>query len=309
MKKPGLKIEDVFKQVRKSVMDETSKEQKPWDSSSLTGDFYFNGEGGQRQEQERETPYKPEVSESRQSAASDKTFTTSLGMKFVKIPSGSFMMGSPSGEPGRDSDETQHRVSISNSFYMQTTEVTQGQWKAVMGSNPSKFSDCGNECPVEQVSWDDVQEFIKSLNRKGDGTYRLPTEAEWEYAARGGTTTPFSFGSCLSTSQANYDGNNPLEGCSKGTYRQKPVPVGSFSSNAYGLYDMHGNVYEWVQDWKGDYPSGSVTDPTGPSSGSNRVLRGGSWDYYARHCRSAHRGWSTPGDRDDALGFRLCFSP
>jgi len=306
MKKPGLKIEDVFKRVRESVISDTSDKQIPWEASSLTGkDFYFNGEGGQRQEQERETPYKPEVSESRTSSASDKTFTNSLGMKFVRIPAGSFMMGSPSGEPGHESDETQHRVSISNSFYMQTTEVTQGQWKAVMGSNPSKFTDCGDNCPVENVSWDDVQGFIKKLNQKGEGTYRLPTEAEWEYAARAGTTTPFSFGDCLAADQANYDGNNPLSGCPKGAYRQKTVRVGSFAPNAWGLYDMHGNVWEWCADWKGDYPSGDVTDPTGPSSSSYRVLRGGGWYDVAWVCRPASRDYYSPGGRDDSYGFRL----
>ncbi len=378
IKTPGLKIEDVFKKVRESVLSETSDQQNPWESSSLTGkDFYFadsgsttivtptkesklnviadvsgaevwiNGnkqgvlpktftlsESGTYQIKVTASGYKlyqatkkieigkeydvsvhleKERDESETvrvvTPPGDKTITNSLGMKFVKIPAGSFTMGSPSSEPDRDSDETQHRVTISNSFYMQTTEVTQGQWKAVMGSNPSKFSDCGNECPVEMVSWDDVQEFIKSLNRKGEGTYRLPTEAEWEYAARAGTTTPFSFGSCLSTDQANYNGNYPLEGCSKGTYRQKPVSVGSFSPNAYGLYDMHGNVWEWCADWKGDYPSGSVTDPTGPSSGSPRVIRGGSWSNIAQYCRSADRLSVTPGPRNYILGFRLCFSP
>jgi len=132
-----------------------------------------------------------------------------------------------------------------------------------------------SECPVEKVSYDDIQEFIRKLNRKDSmGKYRLPTEAEWEYAARAGTTTPFSFGRCLSTDQANYDGNYPLSGCTKGRYRGKTVSVASFSPNAWGLYDMHGNVWEWCRDWYGDYPSGSVTDPGGPSTGSFRVGRG-----------------------------------
>jgi len=304
MKKPGLKIEDVFKQVRKSVMDETSKEQKPWDSSSLTGDFYFNGEGGQRQEQERETPYKPEVSESRTSSASDKTFTNSLGMKFVRIPAGSFMMGSPSGEPGHESDETQHRVSISNSFYMQTTEVTQGQWKAVMGSNPSKFTDCGDDCPVEQVSWDDIQGFIKKLNQKGEGTYRLPTEAEWEYAARAGSTTAFANGGISETGCGN-EPNLSKMGWYCGNAGSKTHEVGQKSPNAWGLYDMHGNVWEWCADWKGDYPTGAVTDPTGPSSGSYRVLRGGGWSSLAGYCRTASRSNISPGGGSYYCGFRL----
>jgi len=239
-------------------------------------------------------------------AEEKKPITNSIGMTFVKIPSGSFRMGSPSGETGRYGNEKEHKVTINNSFYMQTTEVTQGQWRAIMGSNPSKFGDCGDNCPVEMVSWDDTQAFIRKLNEKeGTSRYRLPTEAEWEYAARAGTTTPFAFGSCLSSSQANYNGNNPLEGCSKGTYREKTVSVGSFSPNAWGLYDMHGNVYEWCQDWYDeDYPSGAVTDPSGPGSGSSRVIRGGGWYSLAQDCRSAHRS-VLAGLRLFNIGFRL----
>ncbi len=237
---------------------------------------------------------------------SGPSFTNSIGQKFVLIPAGSFMMGSPTSEPKRDDDERQHRVTISKPFYMQTTEVTQGQWQAVMGSNPSHFSSCGDDCPVEQVSWNDAQEFIRRLNAKeGTNQYRLPTEAEWEYACRAGTTTPFAFGSCLSTNQANYDGNYPLPGCNKGAYRGSTVSAGSFAPNSWGLHDMHGNVWEWCRDRYGDYPSGSVTDPAGPSSGSFRVNRGGSWFFNARDCRSAYRSRSDPGGRSFDLGFRL----
>lgn len=243
--------------------------------------------------------------------AGDKEFVSRVtGAKFIFIPAGTFTMGSPPEEPGRFDNETQHKVTISRPFYMQTTTVTQGQWKAVMGSNPSSFKDCGDDCPVEQVSWKDVQEFIRMLNhQEKPDKYRLPTEAEWEYAARAGTTTPFNTGSCLTTDQANYNGNYPLSGCPKGEYRQKTVRVGSFSPNAWGLYDMHGNVWEWCQDWYGDYPSGSVTDPTGPLSGSSRVSRGGSWLYYAGRCRSAARYLHTPGDRYRGMGFRLVITP
>ncbi len=200
------------------------------------------------------------------------------GMKFVYIPSDSFAMGSPSSEPKREDDERQHQVTLTRGFYLQTTEVTQGQWEAVMGNNPSRFKDCGPKCPVEQVSWDDVQEFVRKLNgRDGKTGYRLPSEAEWEYAARAGTTTPFAFGDCLSTGQANYDGNYPMPGCAKGEYRKTTVPADSFSPNKWGLYNMHGNVWEWCQDWYGDYPSEAVRDPKGPGSGSARVFRGGSW--------------------------------
>ena len=250
-------------------------------------------------------PEKPVVSGGR----AGEPITDRIGgaeFKFAYIPPGTFTMGSPAGEPDRDNDETQHEVTLSKGFHMQTTEITQGQWKAVMGSNPSYFKNCGDDCPVEQVSWNDCQEFIKKLNRlAGSNRYRLPTEAEWEYAARAGTSTPFAFGDCLSTDQANYDGNYPLSGCRKGEYRKTPIRVGSLSANAWRLYDMHGNVWEWCQDWKGDYPRGAVTDPTGPSSGSNRVFRGGSWYFNARNCRSANRISVTPDYRNNGLGARL----
>jgi len=235
------------------------------------------------------------------SGGNEESLTNSLGMKFVYIKPGTFMMGTPSGYNNK-----QHKVTLTRGFYMQTTEVTQGQWKAVMGNNPSRFKQ-GDDYPVEYVSWDDVQEFIEKLNKREDeDRYRLPTEAEWEYACRAGTTTPFSFGMCLSTEQANYDGNYPLDGCSKGRYRDKTVSVASFSPNAWGLYDMHGNVEEWCQDRFGDYPSDSVIDPKGPSWwGSIRVDRGGSWYRDARYCRSAYRCSYLPGYRDDYLGFRL----
>jgi len=229
-------------------------------------------------------------------------FTNSLGMKFVLMPAGTFMMGSPSDEDGRDDDERRHRVTISQPFYMQTTEVTQGQWRAVMGNDPSHFNSCGDNCPVEQVSWDDVQAFIRRLNnREGAGRYRLPTEAQWEYACRAGSTTRFCFGDDESRlgDYAWYDRNSG----------RRTHSVAQKKPNAWGLYDMHGNVWEWCADWYDAYPSGHVTDPTGPSSGSDRVYRGGSWLGYARLCRSAIRVNYTPGDRNDFLGFRLTRTP
>lgn len=235
--------------------------------------------------------------------------TNSLGMKFVQIEPGTFMMGSPEDEPGRPSQETLRSVTLTQSFYMQTTEVTQGQWKAVMESNPSFFSSCGDDCPVEMVSWDAAQDFIAALNRQGEGVYRLPTEAEWEYAARAGTTTPFHTGDCLPADQANYRGDRPLEDCLLGEYRRKTLPVASFPPNAWGLYDMHGNVREWVQDWYENYPADAVTDPTGPSSGSIRVERGCSWLYSADECRSASRGAGRPGGASYDHGFRLVLLP
>lgn len=220
-------------------------------------------------------------------------FTNSIGMAFVMISAGSFVMGSPSNEEGRESDEDRHRVTITLPFFMQTTEVTQTQWKMIMGDNPSHFK--GDDLPVETVSWNDVQEFIQELNhREGTDKYRLPMEVEWEFASRAGTDTPFSFGACLSTDHADYDGRFPLSGCSEGGYREKTAPVTSFAPNVWGLFDMHGNVWEWCQDRYGKYPSSHVSDPKGSIDGSFRVLRGGSWDVSARSCRSANRGRSFP---------------
>jgi formylglycine-generating enzyme required for sulfatase activity len=242
-------------------------------------------------------------------AIAGEAFTNSLAMKFVLIPAGSYMMGSPASEPERDDDERRHRVSISKAFYMQTTEVTQKQWREVMGGNPSQFKNCGDDCPVEMVSWYDVQSFIRNLNeREGTDKYRLPTEAEWEYACRAGTNTPFFFGECLSTNEANYDGNYPMPGCPEGIYRKKPIPVCNFPANAWGLYDMHGNEFEWCQDWYGPYPLDGVTDPTGPSSGEKRVLRGGSWDGLVGHTRCANRHGYYPDRRNNSYGFRVAMT-
>jgi len=231
----------------------------------------------------------------RDSGGQVTTFTVKgVSFKMVRIPAGEFMMGSPSNEPGRDSDEgPQHRVRISRDFWLGQTEVTQGLWKAVMGSNPSYFKNCGDDCPVEQVSWNDCQEFIRKLNGMvSGGNFRLPTEAEWEYACRAGTTGPYA-GDLDATGW--YDKNS-------GSRTQR---VGQKKPNAWGIYDMHGNVWEWCQDWKAEYPSGSVTDPTGPSSGSYRVYRGGSWYDNAVFCRSANRNGYAPVARDFHLGFRL----
>lgn len=228
------------------------------------------------------------------------TFTSpTLGAKFVLVPAGTFMMGSPGGEAGRDSDESpQHQVTIGHHFYMQTTEVTQGQWKRVMGNNPSHFSSCGDDCPVEQVSWEDVQGFIRKLNSmEGTGKYRLPTEAQWEYAARAGSATRFHAG--------NSDDDLLHAGWLKTNSGSKTHQVGQKAPNSWGLYDMHGNVYEWVQDWFRLYSAGSVTDSAGPSSGSKRVRRGGSWSSIAKFCRSANRDYFGPDQRSGLLGFRL----
>ena len=225
---------------------------------------------------------------------------------YVRIAPGTFTMGSPMGEEGHDDDETQHRVTITRGYCMKATEVTQGEWQAVMGSNPSKFTNCGANCPVEQVSWDDAVGYANALSRReglpecysgstfaglGCTGYRLPTEAEWEYAARAGTTGA-RYGNLDSV--AWYDQN------ARGT----PHPVRQKQPNAWGLYDMLGNVWEWTGDWNDAYPA-TVTDPTGPARGPSRVFRGGSWYNFARCARAAFRYYDSPGNRGNNLGFRL----
>jgi formylglycine-generating enzyme required for sulfatase activity len=252
---------------------------------------------------------------SQKSITIPKPYTNSIGMTFVYIAPGSFTMGSPKDEPGRASDyELQQRqVTLSNGFYMQTTEVTQRQWMAVMGDNPSVFKECGYDCPVENVSWDEVQRFIKKLNAKeGIHLYRLPKEAEWEYAARAGTQTLFASGRCLSSDQANYDGDKPMNGCPKGLNRGKTIKVGTLQPNAWGLFNMNGNVSEWVDDdWLDNFKftrSGLVGE-WGPKRGEGRVMRGGSWSFSASGCRSAYRrGWP-PNHRSYNLGFRIVLMP
>ncbi len=226
---------------------------------------------------------------------------------FRWCPPGTFMMGSPEGEAERDDNETLHEVELTRGFWLAETETTQGLWTAVMGNNPSHFK--GDDLlPAEKVSWDDCQDFIRKLNDMGivtDGVFRLPTESEWEYACRAGTTTAISFGNVCDGSQANCNGNYPYGTDSKGQYLEKTAKVGSYIANPWGLYDMHGNVLEWCADWYGDYPTGKSTDPTGATSGRNRVLRGGSWHNLARDCRSASRRNYVPAYRNIINGFRL----
>ena len=224
-----------------------------------------------------------------------ESWTNSLGMEFIWIAPGSFLMGSPADEEGRSADELQHEVRISEGFWMGRYEVTQGEWEAVTGANPSHFKDCGPSCPVDSVSWFDMDEFIKRLNGRESGKgyrYRLPTEAEWEYAARAGATG------------ARYGelGSIAWHWVNSGS---ETHPVGQKRANAWGLHDMLGNVWEWTGDWYGRYPSGSVTDPQGPSTGTRRVSRGGSWIHDARYVRSAYRFRYSPGIRIHDVGFRL----
>lgn len=212
-------------------------------------------------------------------------------------------MGSPKEEKKRDDDETQHKVTLTKGFYMGVYAVTQEQWQDVMGNNPSYFKGEKN-LPLESVSWDGCQTFIKKLREKEKKAYRLPTEAEWEYCCRAGTKTAFHFGGTISTDQANYDGRFDRK---MGMFRDRTTPVGSFPANAWGLYDMHGNVYQWCHDWYGDYPKNDVVDPQGAENGEVRVLRGGSWYGTSESCRSAFRSKTDPSYRANDFGVRVCF--
>ena len=229
-------------------------------------------------------------------------YANSLGMQFVMIPAGSFSMGSGAEDKDAGNDEKpRHTVTITRAFYLGRFQVTQEQWNKVMGASPSMFQGANN--PVEQVSWQDVQEFIRRLNEmEGTGQYRLPTEAEWEYAARAGTTTRYSFGDDAAQlgKYAWYNKNS----------EKQTKAVGGKRPNPWGLYDMHGNVWEWVQDWYAAYDvSRAGNDPKGPFIGSYRVFRGGSWGDNADYCRSAYRHRFAPGARKDFIGFRLALSP
>ena len=225
-----------------------------------------------------------------------------LTLELVSIPGGVFLMGSPKDEPECYEDEgPQHKVQVPE-FYMGKYPVTQAQWKAVaalpqvernLDTDPSYFK--GDDCPVERVSWYEAVEFCKRLSKHTGREYRLPTEAEWEYACRAGTTTFFHFGDSLTSELANYDTN-------------QTTPVGNYPPNAFGLYDMHGNVWEWCQDhwhdnYKGAPTDGSAWDDQGEND--SRVLRGGSWIYIPRLCRSASRDYYLPGYRSSGVGFRV----
>jgi len=266
---------------------------------------------------------------------------------FVFIKGGSYLMGSPENEAGRNDNEIQHPVKVGD-FYMAKYPVTVAQFEAFIseknystdadkngdnylwglyGKNRELISDVNWRCntmgelqqdkqhPVIHVSWNDASAYCKWLNEKLNKTFRLPTEAEWEYACRAGTTTPFNTGANLTTDQANYDGNYPYQNYPKGKYLGKTTPVGSYPPNGWGLYDLHGNVWEWCLDWYGEKyydeckRQGIVDNPPGPATGSYRVLRGGSWLNDARYCRSADRNYISPDDRYGLIGFRLVFLP
>ena len=217
---------------------------------------------------------------------------------------GEFTMGSPEAEAEREDDETQHQVILTQSFWLADTACTQSLWEAVMGDNPSRFK--GEERPVETVSWEDVQEFIKRLNQLiPEGRFHLPSEAQWEYACRADTQTVFSFGDQITPNLVNYDGSRPYAGGQKGLDRGETVDVKELPCNDWGLYQMHGNVWEWCQDRYGDYEQGTVINPTGPDKGEVRVLRGGGWFVSGRDARSAQRYAISPDFRYVSYGFRL----
>ena len=235
----------------------------------------------------------------------------SIGMVLVPIPAGEFLMGSPETELGRQDDEVQHQVTLTKPFLLGVHEVTQGQWQAVMGTTPWKgkqYVKEGDDYPATYVSWNDAVEFCRQLSEKEGLEYRLPTEAEWEYACRAGTTTAYSFGDDASElGEYAWYRENAWDAGQKYAHT-----VGQKKPNPWGLYDMHGNVFEWCQDWGGDYPSESVTDPAGPSSGSIRVCRGGSWVSKAEWCRSSLRNGSPPSFGSTAYslhGFRVTCVP
>ena len=235
----------------------------------------------------------------RERAKSGRTKTITLPggatMEMIYCAPGSFMMGSPEDEKYRDGDEIRHQVTLTKGFWLGKYPVTQAQWRRVMGANPSHFA--GENNPVESVSWNDCKKFIKKINSAKGLDARFPTEAEWEYACRAGT-------------EGAYSGTGDLD--DMGWYYvnsdDETHPVGEKEPNAWGFHDMHGNVNEWCGDWYGSYPHGVVTDPKDPSSGGNRVLRGGSWIHYASYCRSANRRSSFPARGNDYFGFRLCCS-
>jgi uncharacterized protein (TIGR02996 family) len=251
--------------------------------------------------------------------------TNSVGMKLALIPPGRFLMGSDAGEKDRqDGESPRHEVEITSAFYLGVYQVTQEQYEKVMGINPSQFTSSGSRSdrvadldtrsfPVDSVSWEQAVAFCQKLSTLGKEkgrVYRLPTEAEWEYACRAGTSAAYFFGDFFTSEQGNFDGNFPYGPVDKGPYLSRPVRVGSFAANAFGLYDMHGNIWEWCSDWYGAeyYAQSTSSDPKGPRRGTLRSQRGGSWYSYGWACRSACRSWCSPTDSADRHGLRVAMT-
>jgi uncharacterized protein (TIGR02996 family) len=232
-----------------------------------------------------------------------------IALSLVLVPPGSFFMGQEEGYAERDDDETpRHRVTLTRGFWLGIYPVTQAQWCALLPALEFQFP--GPRLPVEEVKWFEAQQFCRRLAEHTNLPFRLPSEAEWEYACRAGGSAAFAFGPTLSSDQANFDANYVFGGAPRGIYRERTTPVGTFPANAWGLHDLHGNVLEWCQDWySSDYYQHSPEhDPPGPLEGEFRVVRGGSWYFGARPARSAYRFWMDPEQRDDDLGFRVALS-
>jgi formylglycine-generating enzyme required for sulfatase activity len=223
---------------------------------------------------------------------------------FVLVQPATFQMGTPLTEPLREAQEIQHAVHLTRPYYLAVHELTQSQWTRAMGSNPSFFQACGELCPVERVNYYDVERFVRVLNQRATPGFRLPTEAEWEYACRAGGAEPFGHLSTLSSRDANIDGNYPYN-APRGVARNQPMPVGRFPANPMGFFDMSGNVWEWVQDWYCLYPDRPITDPVGSCSSEYRVIRGGSWKFDGGSARCGLRYTHRPQDSGYSLGVRL----
>jgi len=233
-------------------------------------------------------------------------------MKFVLLPGGSFYMGNPSANPDSLNSEIRHLVTLTKDFWIASTEVTREEWQKVMGDEelhpgkPSPFTNDNPHYPVVCKSYYDVQNFLRRLGKLSPGNrFRLPTEAEWEYACRAGTSTNFSTGTHISDSFGNFNAKIPSAFAATGRYIGHPTPVGSYPPNPWGLYDMHGNVWEWVDDWFAPYSPNKTINPQGPPEGTLKLIRGGSWYFGADNARSCSRRTHEPGDWGYSIGFRI----
>jgi formylglycine-generating enzyme required for sulfatase activity len=235
--------------------------------------------------------------------------STEGGIEMFLVPAGEFLMGSPDGESGREAPEVLHRVRLTRPFYLGVTEVTQKQWRTVMNANPSHFTACGDDCPVERVSFHDIDAFLSKLNASTRASFRLPTEAEWEYACRAGGRAPFGNRSTLAGTDANINGRYPYQAAAASDESKGTLPVGRFKANAWGFLDTSGNVWEWTQDAYCPYTQAEATDPLGRCDSPFRVIRGGSWKFDANSARCALRYTHRPQDLGFSLGFRLARDP
>lgn len=313
---PGADIAEVFRNVGAEVKRRTGT-QEPWMNSSYYGRFSFVPAIIRRPPPRSSPPAETMTSDLREpdnpweqgrvGGVQSLALAAGAAMEFCWCPEGSFIMGSPPAELGRGADESQVPVRISRGFWMGRTEVTQGQWMAIMGKNPSQ-NQSSLDLPVDSVTWTEAQEFVNALNAMSVASapwqVALPTEAQWEYACRAGTRSAFGFGDALNGMQANCDGNDPYGTSMQGPYIRRSAQVGSYRPNAWGIHDMHGNVWEWCADRYSTTLSGG-TDPMGPASGDERVDRGGGWANSAVNCRSANRSSFRPQTRSKYLGLRL----